>query len=586
MKKTTLYFLYIVFALLLFNPAFSQEEEQEEKDYLYQLHQIEHTEDSVLSFFKKNNITFKTDSAYVFLLPPGGCPRCEGLINPTISYLRRLDTVTDIFLVAVKLKPSVAKKYLKENVFNYDAYFLDDGSFIKNFKTSSMDLSVPYVTKFYVTSGTLVNAQSLLGFQVDSTNVRNFSNRTEPLPKQAKVVAKEEVVKKRNTKSTKNWTIVKNIPLKEDDNYPVSNIGSMTVNSVGTELLINDHVSATFYSFDLTTGSFKSALQPTEEEKNMFLLAPEKTIQYLKSINLLRTMYLSAAYYTDSLVLISASLPKVFINDSVTGNITYSNNSTLLLKEAATNRLIKLVSFERPNNTEFSISHPNAQYDESSGLFFLPVSKGWPVAGTEMLNEQDSTENPFLTGFYKNTPSFAIYTKEGAFIKYFGKLNYMFEKLQMGYYASSPQIKSHNNKLYVVDFAPGVIYEYNDINSETPSDSIDVFKLNPVPATTINKEEQPLEHLNETYRINFKESVMDFAFTKKYGYVVAITDVETYVYVICLKSKKIKKKLTVPPYHNASKLKLVKLKSTDNNMHISSLYDDGMKVTYVEYNIR
>jgi hypothetical protein len=128
----------------------------------------------------------------VFLLPLGGCPRCEGLINPTISYIREQDTVTDIFFIAVKAKPGVAKKYLKENVFNYDAYFLDDGSFSKNFKTSSMYIYVPYVTKFYVTSGTLINAQSLLGFQVDSVNVNKITNRTEPLPKKPKVVTKED----------------------------------------------------------------------------------------------------------------------------------------------------------------------------------------------------------------------------------------------------------------------------------------------------------------------------------------------------------------------------------------------------------
>ena len=572
--------------IILFFFVLIEAEAQNQNNSIYQLYQLTNTEDSVKSFLVNTNIKFRSDTLYMILLPPGGCPRCEGLISPIADHLKSLGKY-DIALLAIYPKRNAVIKYLERMKFNINYQVTNNGSFIEYFNISSDNFIVPFLAKFNVKTGELINSQSLLGFHADSAHVAEFVKSNEALPKRDPESLGISIKRTDKDMGSSSLRIHRAFLLKEDTEYPLSTNYNLSLDSSNAHLMFTDYLTNYIYVYKLNDaeGRLLTVLKPGETEERYFVNIPEKDFQYMKSINLIRTMFFTSYFISDSSVMISASLPKITMDVKNDSTISYYNEACCVIKNIHTNAVQQVISFEPLPESNFFISHTEAIYNPLNKLLFVPVKKGWPVKGTQMLNASDTINNPFISRFYDHAPAVAIFDSSGKFLKYFDRLPWIFEQLKTGYYASSPKVRVYNGKIYTGDPSSGTIYRYADIGKSAPEDSIRLIRHN-IKQSDVDREKEPLNYIIDVCEQNLSVRLKDFNFHGKDLYALLKNGNGTYKIVrLSAESKKVIDESVIPDTYKGAKLKEVKLLPVDKRMYIVSTYENE-NTYFVEYEMK
>ena len=147
-----------------------------QKESLHKVFQYKNSEDSLIAFFDKYSMKNDTDSImYAVLLPPMGCPRCEGLIDPFFIKLKRKVPQARMSLFAFYPLRDAANNYLKNRNFRVKKKYLFTGDVFKNFiGYSTTILQVPIFVKFDTKNGILLNQLSSLGANLNDLTLENF----------------------------------------------------------------------------------------------------------------------------------------------------------------------------------------------------------------------------------------------------------------------------------------------------------------------------------------------------------------------------------------------------------------------------
>lgn len=555
-------------------------------DDLHTMTQIDNTQNKIKEYFKNSKITFKTDTSYVFIVPPMGCPRCEGLIDPIISYLKKFNVKSDILVVAVYDKHKSAGQYLKRRDFDSDYILTVDKTFLNSFWLSTERLSVPYFTKFNVKTGELIISQALLGFTADSANISKIIEASIPIPKFVGMFKNttdklETIESKLNSSEYIKYS--KNIKLIDNEEYPLSKTFYFIINKSGTYISVLDDLTLFPYIYDLRTGKLLNVLVTDSVEEMSFVSVSKDIFKYVKDINILNTMYFNNNFMKNDELIISASLPKLVMEGE---NIGYYNEAVVIEKNIFTNKLNRIINFSPLPDTLFSISHTNSQFLLDNEKIFVPVSKGWPTEGTEMLDSTvDKIKNPFTDVFYLNTPVGAFYDTNGNFIQYFGNLNNIYKQLKLGYLFCNPLLKIEDSKIWLTDRYSGKIYKYNNFDALEPKDTITVFEVTLKPAD-ISYREKPLEYILQTFKMNFTKQISDFTIINNKLYSLIKEDECFYLLITDLgKTNRISKK-NIPPVIEDRKIQNALLRLENNKVIVCSLYDDFRETFYTEFEVR
>jgi hypothetical protein len=589
-KTCPLYSFYkfnVIIILVLILPIFLFTQEDEEN--LYQLFQRENTEETVRQFFTDFKIPFKSDTAIIFILPPMGCPRCEGLIKPIISYIQKLNVQSDIIVLAVYNKRKAVEHYLKRRLFNSDYDIITDDKFLNSFLLSVEPLRVPFITKFNIKTGKLINSESLLGFSADSTNTAKFIfsrempqralNKFKEVNKQVKIDSVEL-----SAKILSDFNMIKKLKLLDSDEFPLSSALYYEVSPSGSYLSIVDDLTSQIYIFNLITGRIFNVLYPDSAEEKKFIKISEAVYQYMKQNNIIHSMYFNHSFYNDTSLIITASLPKVVMEGE---NIGYYNKAVFILKDINKNSGSVIINFSDHPDTLFTLSHTAAQFLYKDNLIFVPLEKGWPATGSKILHHDiNKLENPFEEEFYKFAPQFAVYNVDGSFLTYFGKLDSSIEKLKLGYYANSPIVKKIRSNYWIADRFSGKIVVYSNLQFGMPSDEITIFK-NSEKIPNINFLEKPLDYIIETFKNNFHKQIVDFAVKDSVIYTL-ISENNLLSFIIINENTKSKSVKYIPHYRDGMKLTKAfpLLRISEINMRLCAILEKSDETFYVEYEVR
>lgn len=554
-------------------------------DDLYTMTQIDNTQNKIKEYFKNSKITFKTDTAYVFIVPPMGCARCEGLIDPIISYLKKFNVKSDILVVAIYDKHKSAEQYLKRRDFDSDYNLITDKTFLNSFWLSVERLSVPFFTKFNVKTGELIIGQALLGFTADSVNILKIIEASKP---SLKLVSISNNTTDHSDKITCNLSgseylnYIKNIKLTDSKEYPFSKTSFFSINPSGTYFSILDDLTLLPYIFDLRTGKLLNVLVTDSVEEMSFVSVSKDIFKYLKDINVLNTMYFNNSFMKNDELIISTSLPKLVMEGE---NIGYYNAAVVIEKNIFTNKLNRIINFSPLPDTLFSLSHTNSQFLLDNEKIFVPVSKGWPTKGTEMLDSTvDKNENPFMNEFYFNIPIGALYDTGGNFIRYFGNLNNIYKQLKLGYLFCNPLLKIEDSKIWLTDRYSGKIYKYNNFDALEPKDTINVFEVTLKPAD-ISYREKPLEYIQQTFKMNFTKQISDLTVINNKLYSLIKEDECFYIKIIDLDNTDVILKKNIPFIIEGRKIQNALLRLEGNNVVVCALYDDFRETFYTEFEV-
>jgi len=159
-------------------------------------------------------------------------------------------------------------------------------------------------------------------------------------------------------------------------------------------------------------------------------------------------------------------------------------------------------------DSNLTYEHLNTQFIDQGQLICLPVSKGWPVSGTETLDQVDPEDNPFEADFYKHVPMFAVYDKQGNFKQYFGELAPGYARRNLGYSYSHPLIRSDEGTYWYADRYTGQIQGVEKLSQKKSHNQIIAFEV-PDYQSNINPEQDPLAYIKDFKKV-YTQSILDF----------------------------------------------------------------------------
>jgi|AntRauTorckE6833_2_1112554.scaffolds.fasta_scaffold25417_2 hypothetical protein len=175
-------------------------------------------------------------------------------------------------------------------------------------------------------------------------------------------------------------------------------------------------------------------------------------------------MYLNAVPIDVEEIVVSASLPKVEMK-KVDGeeSVAYYNKATLI--KVSENNLREYLYLEDSAflvDSTKSYLHKNffVINDHKVYRYLFPIHKGWPVVGNDKAFLNYDNTNPLSDKFYEQAPLFAVFNSTGHFVKEIGILDEIYEKLRVGYYYSTPMIKSIKNNVLIGDKYTGNVDFY------------------------------------------------------------------------------------------------------------------------------
>jgi len=420
---------------------------------LYKLDQIEGTEENVHAILSPF-LSSDQNHIYVFGLKPMLCPRCEGTINPLITYLKRIDQDAPIIMIVDHSRQNAIKKYSQRRNFSVDTVLTDgDGLFSKNFHYNVGEVSVPFIMKFDA-SGQMLLAHSLLGSGISESYAKKLFDHKEIQKKISRDEHEKNSAKKADIKTIKpSLKFQKAVKLDDNTDFPLSEILSFAISGKDGYFNFIDRLSSYVYVYE-QSGSFKNALTPTEEEEWAFVDSSvnETTFAALKKMNIVNMIYLKVYNREDNSVLINGSLPKVSMNSD--DGVDYFNQISFINKDFE-NKVQSIKSVEIPPDDDLTFSHGSTIFLKDYSL--IPTVKGWPTVGTSEFNPNDIEESPFEESFYDNAPIYAVFDSKGNLIKTIGTLPKLNRDLRLGYYFCSPVAGEDEQYVYITSGQSGLI---------------------------------------------------------------------------------------------------------------------------------
>jgi len=447
------------------------------QEQLYFAQQFHGSEEQVAAIFS-NQLSLKGGEAYVFHLRPMGCPRCEGLINPLISLIKKKDPDAQVVLATSYPRKNATLAYVKARNYHIDFLYLDTLDLLYNsFQFSSNNLNVPYLHKIDLQTGDVLYTTALLGITVNKELADKIMTSNTPAPKieRPKALKNLPAQKSSTPEISGQLKFKKAVPLEENKSFPVSSPISLSVLNEGKEFCFIDDLSASVYIYGID-GTFQAGLPPTEAEERVFKNSnvSEEIFLFLKKSNILNTIYLNTVDSKSNQVRIVSSLPKVEIEPD--SSVGYSNQIAFVSKNR-NNEIIEIDTIENYPGGEFVLSHSKTVF--LPDFIAIPLLRGWPASGTTAFGEREPSENPFLSGFYDHCPIFALYDYNGNFLSNIGTIPTLFRNLKTGYFFNAPKIAQHGNNLYVSFGYSGEILRYSTANlseNNLPIDTITAFQ--------------------------------------------------------------------------------------------------------------
>lgn len=473
---------------------------------LYQLRQIKGSENKLKDFFNKSKLDFSQDTLYAIIIKPMSCPRCEGLVNPSFTLIRQADSSAETALLIRYSKKNVIRQYLSQKQFTASHALADlEAQLNQIFLSSSRDFRVPYLCKIHLPSGTLIHAMPLLGIQLNEAHIKQFMARSNPAPKVS--LQQTSTILSQTSAALDQPLKPKLIRLQETEAYPISRPISLSLSPDGSKCVMIDDISMHAQVYDTKTGEQLAVFESLEAEYRAFIggEVQEEVYQFLRSSGIISVLYLNAHFTDNHRLQIAASLPYVYYENLAAEELVYYNEACFVYKSLLRPEHIEVMAFDSLPESGWAYSHTDA-YQGPSGWIYMPLQKGWPAVGTTQLDQVALDLNPLTDSFYHYAPQLARFDEQGKADQYMGRLDPMYKRLRLGYYANNVLIREAGQKLWVATAPTGNFVSYT-LDTHQLLDSICIF---PPLAPPLPSPSPDLDYITNTFTLFFPQRVEDF----------------------------------------------------------------------------
>jgi hypothetical protein len=363
--------------------------------------------------------------------------------------------------------------------------------------------------------------------------------------------------------------------LGEEEGYPISRVLFPSFNDEMSYFSFMDELSYTIYLYNISDESlsFVQGIAPGKDEERLFIdeAISDTLFLLLKKMNIINSMYFSSSFIGDSIV-ITSSLPYIFFEDSTKEKLAYYNRSTFLYRIIGVDSISRYITPEPLPDSNLTLEHLKTQNINNGKLLIIPVSKGWPVSGTEVLDEVGPEDNPFLEMFYDNSPAVAIYDNQGNFKHYYGELPSYYADKNLGYSFSRPMIREHDEIIWYADKYLGKIYGFEGFDQEEYMFMVNVFEI-PDYQSQIDPSTRPLDYMRDHNRV-FSQSILDFQVKKDTLYVVTEHN-EFYFYKKYLTGGQLISETLLPSMYNNMEAKHFILNVNSIHQRLLGIYESA-----------
>jgi len=402
----------------------------------------------------------------IWILPPMGCPRCEGVMNIALQLLRKTAPDDIHVLWLSDFSKEDLKTYLKERNYQVDFIWDKNQEEISNYLSVNLgSFQTPHYLRFDTRLQKFTYQTSVLGSEISPGWVEQVVN------------IKEENILYANCNNTLQYSDPVSVSgewlqFTQLDSFlvpgSIAEPDALAISADRSQATLIDR-----FSWDVLelNRSDKAKRYSMFDKINIDTFISEdvssEVVLMLKKSGVLNTMLFCPQYIGNTgHRFFSASFAKLVIEDDAVGYY----NVPVLISCSNKGEMYIEPSFNEFPEEKFSMSHTRYLADPEGKSLFISLSKGWPVIGTESSIEDANPGSPFRKDFYNNAPLFIKTDRKGNILEYAGKIEKIFSRLRTGYYYSAPSGCFWKGVFYYSTGFSGEIYAEN--NPDVP-----VFKL-------------------------------------------------------------------------------------------------------------
>lgn len=394
------------------------------------------TEGKVRQFF--DGCMAGADSiVYVLIYPPANCPRCEAVMGAFLRNLKRVAPASQSAVVTVFPEEGNAMEYNGRQSFAGDKFLYDTADAWEGFLSTNVGvLHIPYVMKVNAKSGDIVAA-----FECNQTSEKFISELVQFDNTMPKHTFEESIfVSSSDDIQDAECAVAASFPVITKEGFTLS-VTQYEPAWTGSKLAINDKLAELVVLFDREGDILRqtSTVTLTPEEKRAFTHIDADLYEYMNGKGELKFIPLMPRFAGDSILLVSYSLPYLWMMDTVDVNIGYKNQPCIYrlnLREGSSD----VTALNHPDDSNYFFSHFTF-YPGSNKYYVGCQPLTWPLSFEREEYEKDPYNDPFDDRFYDGAkPVLAAFdASEGTLLDdYVGNIPEESRLTKTGYAYNSP----------------------------------------------------------------------------------------------------------------------------------------------------
>lgn len=545
----------------------------------------------------KNQLDLIADGAdylNIWIVPPLGCPRCEGLVNISLGMLRDSTGKEKSISWMLKYTSEQLKKYLEERKYPSDIILdVQDADLREIFSVNIGQFQTPHFIRYSVKERIFTAQASSLGMHLSKEWVQqqklSRGNQIHMISCDKKVAE--------NISNINPDLFTQEI--KFDITGDLIQIAEMDLSSDRSEICLIDQFGWDIVRLNRDRKIVRtSILSQIPIDTFVSKEVPAETVHMLKKTGIINNMIFCPKYIGNSKdLMFSASLAYLDIQGDEVG---YSNEAVMIRWDQNKNAKI-LCRLNTDHLGKISLAHTRYFPAPDGKYIYVKSAKGWPVSGTESSVDSGSAESPFRLDFYDEVPLFTVMNAAGEKHAFAGKLENVFRDIRTGYYFNQTNGVFYQDTFYYTSGYTGEIYsEYNlqkpifkipdfhYILSPKYSGNIELADGSKLPVLHTTDapilELEPDSQLNYfmQYRKLFSRSMSDFALNTKYVSVL-IQDQNNLIWrVYDRNSKELLRQEIIPAYYKDCRLSQCMLTRDDQDvLWLDAVYGDVSALYWV-----
>lgn len=476
--KSYLSTLFIIFFGLT---SFSQEKNPVDivADNGLMARQIPGTEEQCRDFFSSLDTT--ADTIYALIFRPANCPRCDGTIPKTYSYLKSC-TRDPFILISVCPDTIAARKYNERLQLKADGYIYDPSDDHKQFLSFNYGtLHIGYIMKVNRKTGEIITIVNNANITPEFfTHLSAYTKRQPPKAFQQRA---ETILESKNQicKTLKPDTI------RILGMTPPEIIRSEIIYNplfYGNHLFWNDKLdmSVLHYKVNGSNMTFERNIRSNANENSRFIEIPDTLYHSMATSGELKYIPLQPFMFDNKRLAVPYSLPNLVIVDSTSNSVGYFNKPCFIVRSLDDYAYADIIPLNYDFSSQYFFPHFTMKSVGNDKVAVGVERMTWPIIDDRREYEGNPESDPFMDEFYDHIqPTMALYSiEDGLQRELFGRLPDFARKARTGYTYSGGPIDCFEDEITYANSSDGKIFVTNlqDIECGECAITYNAFEIN------------------------------------------------------------------------------------------------------------